>query len=80
VVISPDEMNKYLRTIVIAPMTSTSKKYPTRAEVFFQKKKGFIALDQVRTIGRKRIVKSHHKLSKKEIIKVKSILKETYVD
>ena len=80
VVISPDEMNKYLRTIVIAPMTSTSKKYPTRTEVFFQKKKGWIVLDQVRTIDIKRIIKSYHKLSEKEIIKVKSILKETYVD
>ena len=80
VVISPDEMNKYLRTIVIAPMTSTSKKYPTRTEVFFQKKKGWIVLDQVRTIDRKRIFKSSHKLSEKEIMKVKSILKETYVD
>jgi len=80
VVISPDEMNKYLQTIVIAFMTSTLEKYPTRAEVFFQNKKGWIVLDQVRTIDRKRIIKSYHKLSEKEIIKVKSILKETYVD
>ena len=80
VVISPDEMNKYLQTIVIAFMTSTLEKYPTRAEVFFQNKKGWIVLDQVRTIDRKRIVKFYDKLTEKEIIKVKSILKETYVD
>src|SRR6056297_112328 len=80
VVISPDEMNKYLRTIVIAPMTGTSKKYPTRVEVHFQKKKGWIVLDQVRTIDRKRIIKSYHKLSEKEIINIKSILRETFID
>ena len=47
VIISPNEMNKYLQTIVVAPMTSTSKPYPTRVEINHQKKKGGIVLDQI---------------------------------
>jgi mRNA interferase MazF len=80
VVISPNEMNKYLETIVIAPMTSSSKKYPTRVEVNHDKKKGWIVLDQIRTVDRKRIIKKLGKLTDKEWNKVKSILRETYVD
>ncbi len=80
VIISPDEMNKYLRTIVIAPMTTQSKKYPTRVKVKHQSKTGWIILDQVRTIDKQRVVKVFNKLSETEIKKVKSVLKETYID
>jgi len=80
VVISPDEMNKHLRTIVIAPMTTTSKNYPTRVEIKHDNKLGWIVLDQVRTIDKQRILKNLGRLSKPEIKEVKSILKETYVD
>ncbi len=80
VIISPDEMNKYLQTIVIAPMTSSSKPYPTRAEVRYNKTKGWIVLDQIRTVDRQRIVKVLATLLAKDISKVKAILKETYVD
>lgn len=80
VIISPDEMNKYLQTIVIAPMTSNSKHYPTRVEVKHNKTKGWIVLDQIRTIDRKRVVKILDQLTEKEISKVKSIIQETYVD
>lgn len=80
VIISPDEMNKYLQTIVIAPITSSSKPYPTRIEVKHNKTKGWVVLDQIRTIDRKRIVKVFEFLSDKEIYKVKTIIQETYVD
>ncbi|MEN2434271.1 type II toxin-antitoxin system PemK/MazF family toxin [Weeksellaceae bacterium A-14] len=80
VVISPNEMNKYLNTIVIAPMTSTSKSYPTRIEINSNNKKGWIVIDQIRTIDRKRISKVFGKLSEKEILEVKNIMKETFVD
>jgi mRNA interferase MazF len=80
VVISPDEMNKYLQTIVVAPMTSSSKSYPTRVEVKHNKKKGWVVVDQIRTIDRKRIVKLFNSLTDKEISKVKTIIQETYVD
>ena len=80
VIISPDEMNKYLRTIVVAPMTTKSKKYPTRVKVKHDKKTGWIVIDQIRTIDKERIIKSFGKLSTTEIKEVKSVLKETYVD
>lgn len=78
--ISPDEMKKYLRTIVIVPMTTISKKYPTRVEIKHDNKNGWVVLDQIRTIDKQRIVKTLGKLSKPEIKEVKSMLKETYVD
>jgi len=73
-------MNKYLQTIVVAPMTSSSKNYPTRVEVNHNKTKGWIVLDQIRTVDRQRIMKSFESLKEKEIQKVKEVLKETYVD
>jgi len=80
VIISPNEMNKYLQTIVLAPMTSSSKKYPTRAEENHDKKKGWVVLDQIRTVDRQRIIKILGDLNEKEIAKVKAILKETFID
>lgn len=80
VVLSPNEMNKFLNTIVIAPMTSSSKPYPTRIEVQTNNKTGWVVIDQIRTVDRKRITKIFGKLSDKEIVTVKDILKETFVD
>lgn len=80
VVISPDEMNKHLRTVVIAPMTTSSKDYPTRVEIKHDNKISWIVLDQVRTIDKQGIIKDLGKLSRPEIKEVKEVLKETYVD
>lgn len=80
VIISPNEMNKYLNTIVIAPMTSSSKNYPTRLEINHDNKKGWIVLDQIRTVDRQRIIKILGNLTEKEISRVKEILRETFVD
>jgi len=80
VIISPNEMNKYLRTIVIAPMTTSSKEYPTRVKVKHDDKIGWIVLDQIRTIDRKRIIKIFGEIQDFEIQELKSVLKETYVD
>lgn len=80
VIISPNEMNKFLNTIVIAPMTSSSKHYPTRVEVKHNKTKGWIVLDQIRTIDRKRIIKKLGRITAKEIESTKIILKEIFVD
>jgi mRNA interferase MazF len=79
VIISPDEMNAHLQTIVVAPISSKSKQYPTRIPVIHASKKGWIVLDQIRTIERMRIVKIMGKLKPKEIINLKAILHETYV-
>jgi mRNA interferase MazF len=80
VVISPNEMNKYLQTIVVAPMTSSSKPYPTRIEVKHNSMKGWIVIDQIRTIDRIRIVKRFETLTDKEIKKMKEVIQETFVD
>ena len=79
-IVSPNEMNKYLRTIVVAPITTKSKKYPTRIEVKFENRIGWIVIDQVRTIDKRRIVKVLGRLSQPEIKEVKSVIRETYVD
>ena len=80
VVLSPNEMNKYLQTIVIAPVISSSKPYPTRIEITHQTITGWIVLDQIRTIDRIRVIKRLGTLSEKEIRKTKNIIKETFVD
>ena len=80
VIISPDEMNKHLRTIIVAPMTTKSGKYPTRIEVKHDEKIGWIVIDQIRTIDKQRIIKVVGRLSRPEIKEIKSVLKETFVD
>lgn len=79
VVLSPNEMNKYLKTIVIAPMTSSSKSYPTRVEVKRKTGSSWIVIDQIRTIDRIRIVKRFESLTDKEIADVKYVIQETFV-
>ena len=80
VIISPDEMNQFLQTIVIAPMTTNLKKYPTRVPVKHNRKEGMIVIDQIRTVDKRRIMKPLGQLSAAEIIKCKEIIKETFVD
>jgi mRNA interferase MazF len=80
VVISPNEMNKFLNTVVIAPMTTSSRNYPTRIEIKHDNKIGWIVLDQIRTIDKQRIIKDLGQLTKSEINELKSVLKETYID
>lgn len=80
VIISPDEMNKYLRTIIVAPMTTTSRKYPTRIEVKHDRKIGWIVIDQIRTIDKQRIIRVLGRLSQPEMKELKSVIKETLVD
>lgn len=57
VVVSPDEMNRHIRTVIVAPMTTATRPYPSRVEVEFQRKRGQIALDQVRTIDKTRLLR-----------------------
>ena len=71
VIISPDEMNKYLRTIVVAPLTTNLKKYPSMITIKINNKKGMVAIDQIRTIDKQRIVKVLDSLTKSEIRKCK---------
>ena len=80
VIVSPNEMNKYLNTIVISPMTTSLKEYPTRIPVNHNDKKGMIAIDQIRTIDKKRIIKILGNLNKSEMKLTKVVIKETFVD
>ncbi len=80
VIVSPDEMNKYLNTIVLAPMTTNLKRYPTRVAVEYDGKKGMIVIDQIRTVDKTRILKVLGKLTKSEIKICKDVIKETFVD
>ena len=57
VVVSPDEMNRHIRTAIIAPMTSARRDYPTRVDVTFQDKQGQVALDRIRTVDKSRLVR-----------------------
>lgn len=80
VVISPDEMNRYLDTVIIAPITSQSKKYPTRIRIELEGTENWVVLDQIRTIDKSRLTKRISHLNKKEIGHIKHIIKETLVD
>jgi len=80
IIISPDEMNKNISTIIIAPMTTQSHFYPTRIPLKFTGKDAWIVLDQLRTVDRKRLIKKLGKIEQVIINQVKSIIKEMLVD
>lgn len=79
-VISPDEINHNIDTIMIAPMTTKSHKYPTRIQLKFGGKIGWIVLDQIRTVDKIRLVKHLGKITKNEIAEVKRVIKEMLLD
>ena len=78
VVVSPDEMNQYIRTIVIAPMTTKSRNYKSRVAINFGDKQGQIMLDQIRTIDKKRLITKLGILSVKELKAVLAVLQEMF--
>lgn len=80
VVISPNEINDNLRTVVVAPMTTKSKPYPSRIKVRQNNQTGWIVIDQIRTIDKSRIVRVLGKITAKEIRNCKATIKETFVD
>ncbi len=77
-VISPDEMNRYISTIIVAPMTTKGRDYPTRVKCSFKGEKGQIVLDQIRTIDKRRLVKKLGKISKRTQEEVLQILQEMF--
>lgn len=77
-VLSPDEMNRNIRTVIIAPMTSAEKEYPTRVSCTFQKKKGQIVLDQLRTIDKIRLIKKLGAIDSKDQLNAISILQRLF--
>lgn len=78
VVISPDEMNHNIRTIIVAPMTTAGKDYPTRVRCTFKRKKGQIVLDQIRTIDKNRIIKKLGAVDPKTQLELISVLQQLF--
>jgi len=79
-IISPDEMNRNIGTVIIAPMTTKSHNYPTRVELEFQGKNGWIVLDQIRTVDKSRLLKKLGTIEEKTIQEVKNVLREMLVE
>jgi len=77
-IVSPDEMNRYILTVMIAPMTTKSHDFPTRVSCKFQGKDGYIVLDQIRTIDKIRLIKRLGKISNKAQSEVLAILNEIF--
>ena len=80
VVISLDEMNRYIATVIIAPMTTKGKQYPTRIISQFQGKNGLIVLDQIRTVDKNRLVKKLGRIGPDEQKMLLDILAEMFAE
>jgi mRNA interferase MazF len=77
-VVSPDEANEALRTVIVAPMTTSERAYPTRVSLTFQGKQGQVALDQLRAVDRTRLVRPLGRVSAKTATAVSGILVEMF--
>ena len=77
-IISPDEMNRHIRTVIVAPMTTAVKDYPTRIICHFKKRKGQIVLDQIRTIDKIRLIKKLGTIDPEAQIEVISVLQRLF--
>ena len=78
-VVSPDEMNEPLHAVIVAPMTTTVRSYPTRVRLTFKNKAGQVALDQLRAVDRQRLVRRLGIISTKTATEVSSVLVEMFV-
>lgn len=77
-IISPDEMNRHIDTVIVAPMTTQGRAYPTRVPVRFQRKAGQIVLDQIRTVDKIRLVKRFGTVNKPTADRVLATLGEMF--
>jgi mRNA interferase MazF len=80
VIVSPEEMNRNISTVIIAPMTTKGREYPTRVICQFQNKDGQIVLDQIRTVDKSRLVKKIGQISQDEQREVLNILAEMFAE
>jgi mRNA interferase MazF len=78
-VVSPDESNRHLRTVIIAPLTTVERPYPTRVALTFQGKQGQVALDQLRAVDRQRLIRKLGRISPKTATAVLSVLVEMFI-
>jgi mRNA interferase MazF len=79
-IVSPDEMNDYIATVIIAPMTTRGQAYPTRVNCQFEGKDGQIVLDQIRTVDKSRLVKKLGKISPNAQKEVLAVLMEMFAE
>lgn len=80
VVVSPDEMNRHISTVIIAPMTTKSHDYPTRVSIRFKGKSGWVVLDQIRTVDKARLIEKLGHIDLRTIEEIKSTIQEMLVD
>ncbi len=80
VIVSPDELNAHLRTVMVAPMTTGGRAYPWRIRCRFQNRSGFVVLDQLRTVDRERLVKRLGVLTDPTLSEVLSGLQEMFAE
>lgn len=78
VIVSPDEMNRYVRTVIVAPMTTKGRSYPTRVSCRFQRKDGQVVLDQLRTVDKTRLFRRLGRLDRRTQPKVLAGLAEMF--
>lgn len=79
-IVSPDELNRHLRTAVIAPMTTAGQAYPWRIACRFQQRAGFVALDQLRTVDQVRLVRRLGRLASVTVATVLQCLQEMFTE
>ena len=79
-IISPDEMNQHIRTVIIAPMMTKGRSYPTRVPCTFKGKSGRIVLDQIRTVDSVRLVRKVGRISQKTASEVLALLSEMFAE
>src|SRR5260370_30853519 len=77
-VVSPDEMNHHVRTVIVAPMTTKGKSYPTRIACRFKGKKGLVVLDQIRTVDQSRLIKRLGRLGDKTAAEALKVMQEMF--
>ena len=77
-IISPDEMNRHIRTVIIAPMTTRGRRYPTRISCEFQRKQGQIVLDQIRTVDKSRLLGRLARIDSQTQMHVLSVLHDMF--
>ena len=77
-IISPDEMNHSIRTVIVAPITTKGRPYPTRVSCRFKGKSGQVVLDQIRTIDKERLIKKLGRLDRRSAFTVMSVLAEIF--
>jgi len=80
VIISPDEMNRHIATVIVAPMTTRGRTYPTRISCKFEGKNGQVVLDQIRTIDKSRLIRKLGKLNKQTQKTILTILNEMFAE